>query len=269
MSARLVVLGCLGAACLAILVPSTVTGAPGALPRATKDRPDDRRGPQVHALYVLPSNGSDRGLDKDGTIAASVANWQGWLRSQTGGRGLHLDTFRGELDVTFHRLRTSNSALARRGVFIRDAIEAELKKAGYDKPGKLYAVYYDGSNTAACGGGAWPPTLPGNVGAIYMRATYDKGLLCYDPVVSLQELQIMDFAMLHELLHTMGIVPTCAPRHTRAGHVSDSPKDLMYAGSKDWYPSVLDVGRNDYFNAPIRGCLDLADSPLLERRKPN
>jgi hypothetical protein len=154
-----------------LLVVSPVAAAPDALPRSTTDRPDDGRGPQIHAVYVVPSDGADRALDTDGTVAASVANWQRWFVGQTLGGGLRLDTSGGEIDVTFHRLADTDAALAARGVFLRDAIERALRAAGLDDPDKIYAVYYDGSTTAACGGGAWPPTLPGNVGAVYMRAT--------------------------------------------------------------------------------------------------
>ena len=245
----------------ALLVAPALLAQSAALPRASADRPDERTGSQVHAVYALPSDGADRGLDTNGTITASVSNWQAWLRGQTGGRGLNLDTAGGELDVTFVRLPGTDAQYAARGVFVRDAIERDLASAGLAAPGKLYLVYYDGSSTAACGGGAYPPSLPGTVGAVYLRATYGGGLLCYDPARSLAGLQIMDFAILHEALHTMGIVPACAPNHTRGGHVSDSPTDLMYAGDQPWRPATLDVGRNDYFEAPVGGCLDLAESP--------
>ena len=49
--------------------------APTALPRATQDRPDEVRGPQLHAVYAVPSDGGDRGLDTSGAIAASVASF--------------------------------------------------------------------------------------------------------------------------------------------------------------------------------------------------
>jgi hypothetical protein len=248
-----------------LLVPAApVLGGRAALPRSTTDRPDDRQGSQIHALYVLPSDGADRALDTDGTIEASVQNFQTWLRGQTGGRGLRLDTFQGQLDVTFVRLSQTDAQLASSGLFIRDAIERELRAAGFTQAGKIYALYYDGSSTAACGGGAWPPTLPGQLGGVYLRATFGAGFLCYDPTRSRSGLQLMDLAVLHELLHTMGFVATCSPHHTRAGHVSDSPSDLMWAGDAPWTPSVLDVGRDDYFDAPVAGCPDLADSAYLE-----
>jgi List-Bact-rpt repeat protein len=214
-------------------------------------------------MYVLPSDSVDRTLDTDGTIEASVRNWQTWLRGQTGGRAMRVDTIQGDLDVTFTRLPRPDAFYAAKGVFLRDAIDNELKAAGLTDDRKIYLVYYDGSNTAVCGGGAWPPTLRGNVAAVYMRATFGAGFLCYTPALSLSGLQIMDYAGLHEVMHTIGLVATCAPHHTRSGHVSDSPSDLMYAGDEPWTPSVLDVGRDDYFDAPVVGCLDLADSPFL------
>ena len=170
--------------------------------------------------------------------------------------------------MSFRRLSQSESALAQRGLSIRDAIEAELRAPDSDVR-QVYAVYYDGSTKAACGGGAWPPSLPGSVAALYLRATYGTGIPCYDPTLSRTGLQIMDFAMLHEVLHTMGFVPTCAPHHTRSGHVSDDPRDLMYAGAEDWRPAILDVGQDDYYHAHILGCRELAESTYLERNIPH
>lgn len=145
------------------------------------------------------------------------------------------------------------------------ALERELHASGFNDASKIYAVYYDGTSTYSCGGGAWPPLIVGNAGALYLRSTV-PGFVCYAPSASHSGLQIMDFAMLHELMHTLGFVPTCAPHHTRAGHVSDSPTDLMYAGDEPWRPSVLDVAHDDYYAAHIGGCPDFAESPFLERR---
>jgi hypothetical protein len=80
----------------------------------------------------------------------------------------------------------------------------------------------------------------------------------------------LEFGMLHELMHTLGLVPTCAAHEWRNGHVSDDANDLMWAGDTAWAPDgwggvVLDSGRDDYYRAPIPGCLDLADSRFLSR----
>jgi hypothetical protein len=64
-------------------------------------------------------------------------------------------------------------------------------------------------------------------------------------------------------MHAMGAVPACAPNFTLAGHSSDSPTDLMYAGPQPWQPSVLDPGHDDYFGHGRSDCLDVARSGYL------
>lgn len=36
------------------------------LPRSEVDRPDDFKGPQVHVVYAIPSDGQDRALEPTG-----------------------------------------------------------------------------------------------------------------------------------------------------------------------------------------------------------
>jgi hypothetical protein len=43
----------------------------------------------------------------------------------------------------------------------------------------------------------------------------------------------------------------------------------MYAGELPWYPSVLDIGRDDYFKHNNPGCLDLANSPYMTPMTPS
>jgi hypothetical protein len=64
----------------------------GSVIRNTVDQVDDLSGSQVHVLYVLPSDGLDEALDVNGQIATSVSAFQTWLRGQTGGRQLRVDT---------------------------------------------------------------------------------------------------------------------------------------------------------------------------------
>jgi len=261
-----VVRGLASVAVVALLASASASNAaPDALPRSTTDRADDAKGPQVHALYVLPSDGVDRALDTNGTIAASFANWQRWVRAQTFNNGVRLDMFRGELDVTFVRLGKTDAQLSARGLSLWEALEDELRAKGLVRPGKVYAAYYDGSSAVACGGAAWPPKVAGAVAALYLRSTFGPGSTCYEPERSRAGLQIMDLAILREVFHAMGYVPSCAPNDTGDGHVSDSPRDLMYAGDEPWRPAVLDVGNDDYFHAHILGCREFAESTYLDR----
>lgn len=86
----LVLLGAVLAA-LGASFASVLAGA-SPLARSTVDRPDDSPEPQIHVLYVLPSDRGDRELDTNGTLESSVAAFQRWLAGQTGGRVLRLDT---------------------------------------------------------------------------------------------------------------------------------------------------------------------------------
>ena len=239
--------------------------------RSTADRTDDVRGPQVHAVYAIPSDGVDRRLDESGAIEASVSSFTRWLAGETGGPTLRLDTVGGALDVTFVQLQQTDAAIAARGAFVRDAIETEMRSRGLIAPDKLYAVYYDGTSTFACGGGAWPPALPGQVGAMYLRGAVPGYQPCSANPLAAPGAPpgYMDIAMLHELLHTRGYVATCATHHTRAGHTSDNPNDLMWAGDAPWQlPPRLDIGRDDYYGHGRTDCPDLARDPFLTSNPP-
>jgi hypothetical protein len=260
---------------LLVLVLLAVGGAAQAgqraLPRATADRPDEVRGPQVHAVYAIPSDGEDRALDTTGAVAASVDSFQRWLARETGGPNLRLDTSGGELDVTFVRLPRTDAEMKARGAFVRDEIEAALRQAGLLRANKVYAVYYDGGSTWSCGGGAWPPRLVGQVAAQYLKGEPPGALPCWTHSLAPPgaEPGYLDIGMLHELVHTLGFVATCAPHHTRDGHASDSPNDLMWAGDAPWQlPPRLDIGRDDYFGHGRSDCLDLARSEYLTSNPP-
>ena len=58
---------------LVLVVAGGAPSAATALDRALQDRPDEQLGPQVHLLYVTPSDGPDRALDTSGRITGSVA----------------------------------------------------------------------------------------------------------------------------------------------------------------------------------------------------
>lgn len=246
------------------------TGGTGGCPvgRVTEDRPDDNPGYQVHINYVLPMDGVDEGLDTNGTLATSVGAWSAWMAEQTGGPTLRLDTCDGALDVRFFQIQQTEAELKANGVFIRDAIEDAMQSAGLLHPEKIEVVFYGGDAAETCGGGAWPPALVGQVGAIYLKGTFADPTIppcASNPVGASPDTPgYIEFATLHEVLHTMGIVPTCAPHQVLSGHTSDSPTDLMYAGNQPWQPSVLDVGHDDYYQHGIVGCPDLATSVFME-----
>jgi hypothetical protein len=230
--------------------------------RSTADLPDRVAGKQVHAVYALPRDGIDRQLDTNGTIANEIASFQAWLQTQTAGAPLIVDMSEGGPDITFFKLRKTDAQVAASGAGVLDVIEAELRAAGFGARRKIYALWYDGSSVYACGGGGYPR----RAAAMYLHGRPPGAPPCDGNPFAVPggPPGYLAFAMLHEILHTIGIVPTCAPHEVRFGHVSDSPTDLMYAGDQPWNPSVLDIGRDDYFGAHIPKCLDLATSGWLQ-----
>ena len=234
------------------------------LGRSTADRPDDNGGSQLHVMYVLPSDGEDRELDMDGTIETSMEAIQNWLSGETS-RAFRLDTFRGRLDVTFFRLATSDAEAAGQGTSLVNDIIRELSAAGRLAGNKVYLVYYGGRNAQSCGSAEWP----GMVGALYLNGEPPGAAPCNtNPLgASPTRMGYWEYSGAHEIFHVLGAVATCAPNHTLAGHVGDDPTDLMYAGSQPWRPQFVDLGRNDYFGHDNGACLDIEDSPFLERSR--
>jgi hypothetical protein len=233
--------------------------------RETRDRADEASGYQVHVVYAIPEDGSDRALDTGGALGASVSVWNGWLDDAAGGSHIRLDTCGGELDVTFVRLTETDAEIAATGAYVRDEVEELLRAGGHIADDKLYAVYYDGSSTFSCGGGAWPPALRGQVAALYLHGTPEGAPACDTQVLagSGDPPGYLEFAMLHEIVHTLGMVAEAAPHHNLSGHVGDTPSDLMYAGSSPWQPSVLDLGHDDYWGHG-QAMPDLERSAFLE-----
>ena len=216
------------------------TPTPTVVPIGTRslvDRPDDSTDFQVHFVYMIPSDRDDDSLDINGSIVSDAAAFQVWFQTRAGGRTIRLDTYQGELDISFLRASVSDAVL---GGDI-DLVERELQSAGFDRPNKLYTVYYGGVEATgiACG----TAFLGGPVAIIFF-------IRFSSPVCSPIS---VDRAMLHEILHGMGVE-----------HVSDDPTDLMFSGEgRISPPTGLDLGRDTYYSHGVRGTLDLANSPFL------
>lgn len=224
------------------------------VPRSTENRPDDFPGPQVHAVYALPSDGEDENLDRYGDIATSFEAIQNYLREQLGYR-LRLDTFGGELDVTFLRMPfTNQEGDGVGGSLVHRLIEEADAALGYD-PDRMYAIYYGGRVTALCGSAP----LGGRGGAVYVHR---EGCSNSRPGRSPDEASTYEAVMVHELFHAFGAVPDCARNAGNGAHVVDDPTDVMFAGvdrgTRD--QAVIDAGRDDYFGHGRADCLDLADT---------
>lgn len=258
--------------------------------RSELDRNDDSVDPQVRVLYVVPSDGDDHGYDTDGTLCNSVRAWSAWMRDQSDGRSLRLDTSGGELDIGFVRLELDDATMhgteAAANIdtgfaYVRDRVERELLLAGLLQPHKLYAVYYGGTSEYACGGGAYPPLLVGQVAAMYLGGQIPGYPACDEQPWGVDDLvpRYVDYGMLHELMHSLGAVDLLAPHEHASGHAFDDgarapERDLMYSpregqsdppwGVYDPAGLVLDLGRDDYFEHGQAELVDVGRSAFLE-----
>ena len=260
------------AATVTVTAGGTVVGSAAyalrILPRSTTNRADVTALSRVKVLYVLPSDGTDRNLDSDGTLHRTVSSGQRWLASQAGNRSIRYDVADGGLDIAFVRLSRTDAAYYSYNGAIRDSLEKDLKAVGWNQANVLLLVYYDGRHIDRCASAAWPPALVGNVGAVYLKGAPNASIPCANNAFAASPTAApgyLDFVAVHELFHLLGLVSTGAPNHALSGHVGNDPTDLMYAGTQAWRPATVDVTKANYYNATSlpAGVTNFKDSPYV------
>jgi hypothetical protein len=229
--------------------------------RSTFDRPAEVTGRQIHVIYMLPADGVDRGYDTTGVLAHSVALFQNWFAERTGTR-LREDTYEQRLDVSFFRSSRSDATIASYGTQVLSRIYGELRLAGFDRAETKYLIYYGGTNQITCGNAM----QDGPAAAVYLLGRVG-GKTCGDGA-SLRVRLVPDyweFAMLHEVIHTLGMVDGGAPHHNHDSpwHVQDGA-DLMHGGGGLWAPTLIDRDNDDYYGLAVpAGVRNLMDDPIL------
>ena len=224
--------------------------------RSVLDRPDDVEGRQLHAVYVKAAGAPDRALDTGLEIAAALRDFDAWMRSETGGTGIRLDTFDGHLDITYLPLPMSMEEYVESGDCLGDRCPSDIDfeqlliEAGYHDPTKTYAFFYDGgiSPNRLCGGARI------NSRSLLINLDDFTERSCTLPwrAEPLDEFALGHLVG-HELLHTLGAVCLAAPSADGGLHSTD-PSDFMNAGASG--PGQrLDADRDSYWGpgAPA-GC---------------
>jgi hypothetical protein len=243
--------------------------------RSVTDMPDDISGAQVHFLYVVPSDGADAQLDTNGQMEQSIARIERWFVTHAENQGLRVDTHKGVPDITFVRLPHSDAQATATNPWPLWVMGEDLVAGGFNDQAKVYAAFYDGRSTWACGG-AYSPALR-KLGAMYLQAhpTNDPRP-CRDAPgfgTGTDRPGYFEIGLLHEVMHVIGFSPPCAPHASASAfpdHVNDSPTDLMYGPDAthtsgwNWFNAVLDFNHDDYYRANVPGCPDLSNSPYLE-----
>ena len=210
---------------------------------SSTDLPDAVTAQQVHAIYVMPSDGVDQFATIANQLADDTASIDTWWAGQDPTRDVRFDqaVFSActALDISFLKLPDTAAQVSSGGAENAfGTMLTLLQQAGFTNPYKRYLVYYDGPapEVDVCGtGGGDFATGPGYA-IVWLEGC---------PGVP------TDGIAAHELLHALGAVPDGDP-HTCPGdtaHVCDNPLDVLYpyASGQPLSALFLDFNHDDYY----------------------
>lgn len=205
------------------------------------------------AVYALAADQAEEAGYVTG-IAATIEAVDGWFSGQTGGltpRWLRSGT---AIDVKVVKLARPAAEYESAGGLTR--MKADVEAAFPLATASQRSVVWTQTNhpDGACGstqaGVVWLTEKACNIKPVTPTSWPFDGT----------------YLTAHELTHLLGAVPDCAPHADGTGHVTDDPRDILYAGARDFNNLMLDPGRDDYFATNGATCADIATSPFWERR---
>ena len=228
--------------------------------RSSYDRPDDISGAQFHAVYVLRHGATDYAYDTSGDIERAMRHADRWLRAESG-KAMRLDTYQGNLDVTFLPLpprfeSTTGKDCSRVPCPNDQDFYAHLQSIGRVNPNKTYLFFYSGGLTGMilCGGAGVGKSVLLN---LEVDGQFCSGAKWDEPTSTALSWGLL---ALHETFHSLGAVCPAAPDSDGAYH-SKIEEDIMFARSKG--NVKLDPNRRNYWGNVPAGCTDASQSPLF------
>ena len=248
--------------------------------RALVDRPDDFSGPQIHVVYAVASDGEDLQLDRSPSspqyrrltyrnegrvsIHTSFRTIQEWLAEQIG-QQLRLDTYRGEIDVSFVRLPFTEEEIATDPRSMFDRIESVVRQE--TGTSKAVAIVYHGLEEETVFGGIGQ--IEGDAALLLMRGFIEVTQFGGSDEFGggWEAPGGIDLVMVHEIFHMMGAAPNCPSRLAgrtgveycaAAGHHVADVRDIM-SDNNSW-TAQIDPDRNDYYGHGYPDCTDISKS---------
>ena len=219
---------------------------------ATDRKPDAVAARQIGVIYAFPAGGADRFSALASPILTDLAAVDAWWRREDPTRAPRFDlaafpacaTAIGRLDFARVPLQRGPEFYAPfPGRFGRLNAELTGPPFAFANRFKKYLVFYDGpvEEPNICGTASGRPDDGASFAIVYLAACgNDAGAGALNADVAV-----------HELLHTLGAVPTAAPNTCAQsqGHVCDSPSDIMFPSTRGEPLDLarLDAGRNDYY----------------------
>ncbi len=219
--------------------------------------PNAVAGNPVHWIYAFPSDGQDRMADLGSAMQTDAEVIDAWWRSQDSTRVPRNDlapfACGVQIDLTTLRMQRSGFVLATDGLF--GDIFNELAGAGFRSSFTKYVVYYDGpvATDRICGQGGSDSSGFG-LAVVYVQACEGVSTAA---------------VAAHELLHTLGAVPSGAPHECAEpndSHTCDDRDDIMhpFIDESPLSTKSLDPGRDDYYGHS-GGFTDTRDAAWLVR----
>jgi hypothetical protein len=219
------------------------------------DRPDATTGRQFHAVVAIPSDAPDTFAADANRMADDVASIESWWQSQDATRIPRFDTavFSGAscLDISFLRLPSPASSYPMSSdsdaSLTFTTLLRQLQQAGMQNQYKKYLVYVDGIGTGSdliCGTGEGEFDTGPAYALVWLPTCEPPG---QTPVSK-------DQVAAHELLHSLGALPSGAPHACPgdSGHPCDSTTDVLYpyTAGLPLASYVLDYNHDDYYGHP-------------------
>lgn len=252
---------------------------------ARSDRQDESDS-NIHVLYAVPKDGDDRELDLNGRLDQAVTDFQTWMRDKAQGHEMWMDTYRGELDITFLRLSMTESEIESSSRSTLSIVREDLHEIGFEgssHSGKAYLVYYDGGTPEgeAHGRGGGGNAIV-NID-VFINASASGEDVAWNGEPDFEIAPIPTIS-LHEVFHALGAVDEDAPNSTpgNRAHVIDKSGDLMCQMpprdrwdevdvtclAEDTYKNgFIDYNNDDYFdpsgNLPD-DVVNVAESPFVK-----
>jgi hypothetical protein len=219
----------------------------------TADAPDLTTLPQIHAIYLYPSDATNRFASFAAMFQADARQASDLYRRMFG-RGLRLDERRGTdgnryLDITVVRSTRTTKQLITSTQF--SVLANELRSRGLaNDPNKKYVVWLDAKSSYCGQAELFQDTVRGStnanerssIAAIYRPhdlRTAATGGFCRGRTAG------------HEIGHTLGALQRVAPNAYDGAHCRDSGEDVMcnvVKGIRDTGPATLDWNRDDYWD---------------------
>jgi hypothetical protein len=237
------------------------------------DRPDVVGGNEIHVVYAVPRDGTDRFEQLASAIATDIGAISDWWRRQDSTRAPRFDlagftcSGAGALDISDVKLPHPSAYYNAASVPRIQRLRDDLLAAGFDDAAKKYLVYYDQAQ----------PVAGTDCGAAYVNAQ-SGGEHGYAAVYMAPNLggcgTVGDggfFAVVaaHELINELGALEpaTPGPPHRCPGdqlHPCDNTLDVLAPTptAAMLATAILDYGRDDYY-AHAGSWWDVQDSSWL------